>query len=54
MTTIGILTGTGSRGRGLGRRFARAEHEVVIGSTNQIAIDRRSQTCPSIMIPDLP
>lgn len=32
---IGVLGGTGPQGRGLGLRFARAGHSVVLGSRNQ-------------------
>jgi predicted dinucleotide-binding enzyme len=54
MTTIGILGGTGSRGRGLARRFAQAGDEVSIGCTSLIAINRRYHTRASIMITDPP
>jgi predicted dinucleotide-binding enzyme len=52
MTTIGILGGTGSQGRGLARRFAQAGHVVVIGcepDCDQSAVPDRA----GIMITDL-
>jgi NADPH-dependent F420 reductase len=35
MTTIAIIGGTGPQGRGLGYRFARAGHDIVLGSRDQ-------------------
>jgi 8-hydroxy-5-deazaflavin:NADPH oxidoreductase len=35
MTTIAIIGGTGPQGKGLGYRFARAGHDVVLGSRDE-------------------
>jgi hypothetical protein len=43
VTTIGILGGTGPQGRGLGRRFARAGHRVLLGSRSAERAARTAQ-----------
>jgi NADPH-dependent F420 reductase len=35
MSTIGIIGGTGSQGKGLGYRFAQGGHEVILGSRSE-------------------
>jgi NADPH-dependent F420 reductase len=36
VSTIGIIGGTGLQGRGLGYRFARAGHNVILGSRAEV------------------
>jgi NADPH-dependent F420 reductase len=48
MTTIGILGGTGRQGSGLGLRWARAGHEILIGSR---VSDRAIATAAALRVP---
>ena len=45
MTTIAIIGGTGPQGRGLGYRFAKGGHDVVLGSRSQ---DRAADSASEI------
>lgn len=50
MTTIAIVGGTGPQGKGLGYRFARGGHDVVLGSrSEERAIEAAKELCERLI-----